>query len=120
MIACRACESYNRGAGRPACLKCEKYKEIKMRYSKRQTIRAEIWPQELLDQLPDESAASGVMDAIRQLPPESTAVIVLRYYAGLSYAEIGVAMRRTERAAMKLCALSRRMLKTMVDPPGGG
>ena len=85
---CQNCDSYNRGNGSPACLKCAKYRDICKRSGRRRTIQIEIVPQAILEEVEDEHPRlNGLKDILQSLPPDMASVISLVYVAGLTQRE---------------------------------
>ena len=55
--------------------------------------------------------ADLVQQAVASLPPKQRSVVVLRYYQGLSSAEIADVMQRTTKAIERLLARGRKTLQ---------
>jgi len=69
------------------------------------------------DALPAEHAIE-LWDAVRALPPRAREAIALRYTAGLSEAEVAVAMKVAVGTASATLASARRALAVaLADPP---
>ena len=87
MQNCTDCDSYQRGKGRPACLQCQKYKDILLSTTKRQTIRIDVIPDTILNDIPDNRAVT-LLDALKQLPLELSVPVIMRHILDASLREI--------------------------------
>lgn len=74
---------------------------IRRRYAERRALRRH-GPDRDRYELPDVASAVRVREAVRKLPDDQRAVVVLRFYADLSAAEVGEVMGRTSEAVRAL------------------
>ena len=92
---CHLCDQYNRGAGTKKCLKCPKYKDIQRLSIRRRTIKYEILPQTLLEQVAEIPKSNKIIDILRLMPADLAALIAMRYYAGLQIQEVAGLVRKS-------------------------
>ena len=59
-----------------------------------------------------------VRNALEHLPPRQRMVVILKYYEGLSYAEISQAVGTTIKAVERLLARARRTLTKLLSETG--
>ena len=87
---CNKCRAYNKGQGTKDCFKCDKYKEAVASIQARPQLRVEFFPQVLIEEVADMTAtdSSNILKLIRGLPLETRAVILLKYYGGMTIAEM--------------------------------
>ncbi len=90
---CHLCDQFARGAGTKYCLKCPKYKDIQRLSVRRQTIKYEILPQALLEQVAEIPQSNKIIDILRLMPADLAALIAMRYYAGLQIREVAGIVR---------------------------
>ena len=90
MKHCHECQHYNRGSGGKQCLSCHKYTEIIRNSAKRKTIPIDVIPQHLLEAIADDSdnRINSILDAIRTLPPQLSAIISMIYISGLTHRQV--------------------------------
>lgn len=99
---CEKCQNYASGRGKPACLKCPKYRDIINKSGKRKTIKIIPTPQNILESIEDEtSGINNIMDAIKLLPPDLSAIISMIYFAGLTTRDIGAMLNISQSAVIK-------------------
>jgi len=100
MMDCSTCQHYNRGRGQKACLKCKQYKEIQIKSGRRQSIRTEILPQEIMDNLPDPKSVT-LIGIIQHLPIQYSVPLLMRSLLGMTLQQIadyhGVTKQTTDK-----------------------
>jgi RNA polymerase sigma factor (sigma-70 family) len=78
---------------------------------KRQTIRIDVAPQTILEQIADENPqVIGILDALQSLPPMLSAITAMVYVSGLTHQQIGeilgvsrqVVSRKNKAALIKI------------------
>jgi DNA-directed RNA polymerase specialized sigma24 family protein len=87
IMDCSSCDHYNRGRGQKACLKCKKYKEIQLKSVKRESIRTEHLPQEIMDNIADPKTRT-LMATLTTLPTQYAVPILMRAVLNMSLQEI--------------------------------
>ena len=85
---CHDCPSYRRGSGAPACLKCDKYREILKKSVQRRTIKLDAIPQPLLEAIPDNPKIRSIIDAMQCLPIDRAVPLAMQYILGCTLQEI--------------------------------
>ena len=118
---CTACPSYNRGHGQRDCLKCAKYRDILKKSVKRQTIRIDVAPQAILEQIADENPqVIGILDALQSLPPMLSAITAMVYVSGLTHQQIaeimGVSRQTVSRKSKAALIRIRRAVRGEATP----
>ena len=109
---CQNCDSYNRGNGSPACLTCAKYKDICKQSGRRKTIQIDTVPQAILEEIADDHPQiSGLVDAIRALPPDHAALISMIYLGGLTHQEAAEILKISRSAVTKKIKLSIEIIR---------
>src|SRR5262249_7573221 len=58
----------------------------------------------------------GIRKALDHLPPKQRMAVILRYYEGLGYAEMAVALGVTAKAVERLLARARESLERLLIP----
>jgi DNA-directed RNA polymerase specialized sigma24 family protein len=117
MIGCPSCDNYNRGQGSTACKKCPKYRDIQLKSGRRKTIKIDVLPDALLEQIADiPSGPDGddIMGELRSMPAELSAVISMRYFSGLTAREIADIMSISTRTAERKIAVALAALRLKV------
>ena len=74
-------------------------------------------PEKLIEQ---EETRQTVLEAIRSLPPEQRAVIVMRYYLDMSEADMSIEMKRPFSTIKWWLRDARKRLRSMMDASRGG
>jgi DNA-directed RNA polymerase specialized sigma24 family protein len=97
---CTDCDNYQRGKGRPACLKCAKYKDILIQSVKRQTIAIDVIPDTILNDIPDQRAVT-ILDAIRQLPLELSTMLLMYHVLDANQREIAQHLQISQQQVSK-------------------
>jgi DNA-directed RNA polymerase specialized sigma subunit len=114
-VNCTTCQSYNRGFGSPACLKCGKYKDVCKASVKRRTLPIEVVPQSILEEIVDDRPQiSSIIDALRALPAENAALIAMVYFGGLTQSEAADVLKISQSAASRKINISIEIIKKMV------
>ena len=108
---CTTCRSYNRGSGTKACLKCPEYKSILLQSNKRQTIKFDIVPDCILENIADNKQSENVLDAIRQLPIEQSTIIIQRFILNYSIKEIAETLNISRQAVDKKIKFALDIIK---------
>jgi len=87
---CTRCQSYKdtNGYGGPACLRCKQYKGWQIKSVKRQSIRYEIIPQAILEQIEDLTKEANMLEVLRKLPLELSVPVVMYWILGATQQEI--------------------------------
>lgn len=116
---CRACPSYNRGAGTETCFKCARYKEITDMYTDRETIRVVHIPSALIEEVADHSHQDfSMLQAIRKLDPKEMCAALMRYYGNATMEEIGQAMNLSDRQVKRITKSAMSSLKIIINERG--
>ena len=84
---CATCDHYNLGRGQPLCLKCKQYKDIQLKSGKRESIRTEHLPQEILDNISDPKTVT-LLGVIRHLPTQYAVPLLMRTLLNMSLQQI--------------------------------
>ena len=111
MEKCRSCENWCGGRGNKACLRCEIYKAIKIQSAKRKTIMYDTYPDEILEAFPDVQDESPLVNYLRSIPDINGAVLVLRYYLGLSVSEAARMLHVSPDTVKRLAREAKRSAK---------
>ena len=112
---CTTCQSYNRGFGSPACLKCGKYKDICKASVKRRTLPIEVVPQSILEEIVDDRPQiSSIIDALRALPADHAALISMVYFGGLTQSQAADILKISQSAASRKINFAIGIIKKMV------
>ena len=98
---CPECHNYNRGSGNKACLRCQQYKTIMLESCKRNTIKFEIIPDCILENIAENKETENVIDAIRQLPMELSTIMMQRFVLNYSIKEIAESLKISRQAVDK-------------------
>ena len=87
---CTLCQSYKdtSGHGGPACLKCKTYKQFQIKDAKRQTIKFEIIPQAIMEQIEDLTKKVDMLEMIRKLPLELSVPVMMYWILGCTQQEV--------------------------------
>lgn len=112
---CKDCVSYRRGAGSPACLKCNKYGKIIVQSAKRQTIQIDVMPQTIIEALPDTKQMHSIMDILRAMPLDQSTPIIQYYLLGATLQEIADYHHITRQAVDKKNKLTLNIIKESVS-----
>jgi DNA-directed RNA polymerase specialized sigma24 family protein len=111
-LNCTECQSYNRGFGSPACLKCGKYKDVCKQSGKRKTLPIETVPQAILEEIEDDRPQiSSLIDAIRALPSDHAAIISMVFLGGLSVKETAQILKVSRQAVDKKIKFSIEIIR---------
>lgn len=111
---CEMCECWNRGRGKPACLKCNKYHEIIIGSGKRHTIKIVPVPDNILESIPDESINKDTLQAIRSLPGDLAAIISLIYFAGMTHQQAADLLNVSRQSITRKHTLAIILLKEIM------
>jgi DNA-directed RNA polymerase specialized sigma subunit len=85
--SCSDCPNYERGAGKPACLKCRRYNFL---FSRSQSVRlAPSPPTIILESIPNPERLANIFRIIGTLETREASIIMLHYLAGKTTREIG-------------------------------
>ena len=113
---CSACPSYNRGRGQKVCLSCKKYKTFQIKDARRQTIRFEIIPQAILEQVEDLTQKVNILEVLRKLPLELSAPVLMYWILGATQQEIadyhGISQQAVVRKNRKAIDVIKQMMRT--------
>lgn len=109
---CTDCQSYNRGSGTKACLKCKQYLEILKQSGKRKTIPIEIIPDTILEAIPDNNQID-IQQAIRQLPLDLSVPLLMYHVLNASQREIAAYLNISQQNASKKINLSIEIIRKM-------
>lgn len=87
---CSKCDSYKdtQGRGGKACLNCKRYKEFQVKNTRRQTIKFEILPQAIIEQIEDLTQKVNMLEALRKLPLELSVPALMYWILGATQQEI--------------------------------
>ena len=108
---CSTCRNYNRGSGTKSCLKCPEYKSILLQSNKRQTIKFDIVPDCILENIAEQKQTETVLDAIRQLPIEQSTIIIQRFILNYSIKEIAETLNISRQAVDKKIKFALDIIK---------
>jgi len=117
MIDCHACESYHSGKGEKKCLKCRKYLYFTIESNKRNPIVFEHIPESILNNVADpdtDERMPSIIDAIRHLSPELSMIVSAHYISGLSLAEIGIQVGKSEATISRKLSQAVQALKNII------
>ena len=87
MFDCSLCTHYNHGRGEKTCLKCKKYLTIQIKSGRRESIRTEHLPQEVMDNIPNPYTKT-LINTLHRLPTNYAVPIVMRAVLNMSLKEI--------------------------------
>ena len=96
------------------------YRKAAARRSAHQAAEEPEEIEERHDRLGALDARRDMMSAIRRLTEDQQQVIVLRFYQGLSNAEVGKVIGKPEGAVKALQSRALRSLRRILEAPGGG
>ena len=87
---CSQCPAYKdtQGHGGKACLRCKRYKDFCRGSGNRQTIKYEVIPQAILEQVEDITQRVNVLEMLRSLPLDLSTPLMMRYILGATNREI--------------------------------
>jgi DNA-directed RNA polymerase specialized sigma24 family protein len=111
-MQCTHCDNYNRGHGQPACLKCQKYKDILLQSVRRNTIAIDVVPDTILNNIPDPRSIT-ILDAIRQLPLELSMPLLAYHILGANQREIANHYNISRRAVQGKIKKSIEIIKEL-------
>jgi len=115
-MGCRSCDSYNRGAGTKNCFKCQRYQDVCLEFTDRETIRVIHVPSALIEEVADRAHEDkGMLWAVRKLDPKDMACILLQYYGKCSIDEIAEAMGVTGTVIDRRLHRSRKILEQIIS-----
>lgn len=75
---CSDCRNYNRGDGRPSCLKCDKFKYLLPRSRSVKLLPSP--PDIIIDNIVDNSAQPTILEALAKALSIEDATLILQYY----------------------------------------
>lgn len=84
---CVSCPHYHCGKGSKQCLKCDKYKHFQVKHTPRPQINIEILPDAILESIADNKTKIDIINAIRKLPLQYSAPLILKYILNISNEE---------------------------------
>jgi DNA-directed RNA polymerase specialized sigma subunit len=90
---CTECPSYNRGAGEPACLKCNTYKyvfqsETGGTYHSNSVKTGPCPPTVIIENLPNPEQTKSIFNMIAALETREASILMLFYFAKRTVREI--------------------------------
>jgi predicted XRE-type DNA-binding protein len=114
---CEQCRSYNRGYGRPACLKCQKYKDITVSSGKRRTIRIETVPQNILEAIAEDidPKTQSIHEIIRLLPNHLSSIMALIYTAGLTQRQTAQTLNISQKQVSKNHTIAIEIIRKTIS-----
>ncbi len=110
IMDCSKCASWNRGRGKPACLKCKQYKDLQLKSVKRQSIKTEHVPDAILENIAD-PRIRDLMDIIKKLPLQYAVPLMMRATLGASLQEIADYHHCTRSAIQRITAKGCKMIQ---------
>ena len=110
---CSTCEHYNRGRGQRACLKCKKYKDIHIKGGKRESIRTEHLPQEIMDNIPDPNTRT-LIQSLRHLPVQYSVPLLMVAVLNMSHQDIADYHGVSRQAIAQKISQGTKLIKEML------
>ena len=112
---CGKCEHYKDGKGDKTCLHCKKYLFFTIKSNKRNPVIFENLPQEIWDNISDQTDEKKLIDLIRSLPIEKSTPLMQHYILNISFKEIAVYQNISPQAVYKNNKYSLMILKRMLS-----
>jgi DNA-directed RNA polymerase specialized sigma24 family protein len=111
--ACHECLNYEHGTGKPACLKCKKYRFL---FPRSQSVRlAPSPPTIIIDSIPNPERLVNIFDVIGTLEPREASIVMLHYLAGTTFREIGKLHGISYQMVDKILKLSTEKIRKRLE-----